>query len=82
MSATWLFQLLQKQPILGEGLIDEIFPTIVEGKPLLISVPEVPVWQDQSGESGSGVLVYLVPTNTLRPDDLIHVPCIPVSLNV
>ena len=39
----------------GKGLIDEILQTIVEGIPLLISVPEaaVPVWQDRSGELGS-----------------------------
>ena len=39
----------------GKGLIDEILQTIVEGIPLLISVPEaaLPVWQDRSGELGS-----------------------------
>ena len=39
----------------GKGLIDEILLTIVEGIPLLISVPEaaLPVWQDRSGELGS-----------------------------
>ena len=39
----------------GKGLIDEIMQTIVEGIPLLISVPEaaLPVWQERSGELGS-----------------------------
>jgi len=39
----------------GKGLIDEIFQTIAEGIPLLISVPEaaLPVWQQRSGELGS-----------------------------
>ncbi len=39
----------------GKGLIDEIFQTIAEGIPLLISVPEaaLPVWQERSGELGS-----------------------------
>ncbi|MDH3378058.1 MAG: DUF2478 domain-containing protein [Gammaproteobacteria bacterium] len=39
----------------GKGLIDEILQTIVEGIPLLISVPEaaLPVWQERSGELGS-----------------------------
>ena len=39
----------------GQGLIDEILQTIVEGIPLLISVPEagLPVWQERSGELGS-----------------------------
>ncbi len=39
----------------GKGLIDEILHTIVEGIPLLISVPEaaLPIWQDRSGELGS-----------------------------
>jgi hypothetical protein len=39
----------------GKGLIDEILQTIVEGIPLLISVPEaaLPAWQDRSGELGS-----------------------------
>jgi nucleoside-triphosphatase THEP1 len=39
----------------GRGLIDEIFQTIAEGIPLLISVPEaaLPVWQQRSGELGS-----------------------------
>lgn len=39
----------------GQGLIDEILQTIVEGIPLLISVPEagLPIWQERSGELGS-----------------------------
>jgi nucleoside-triphosphatase THEP1 len=39
----------------GKGLIDEIFQTIAEGIPLLISVPEaaLPVWQKRSGALGS-----------------------------
>ena len=39
----------------GKGLIDEIMQTIVEGIPLLISVPEsaLPIWQERSGELGS-----------------------------
>jgi nucleoside-triphosphatase THEP1 len=39
----------------GKGLIDEIFQTIAEGIPLLISVPEaaLPVWQQRSGDLGS-----------------------------
>jgi nucleoside-triphosphatase THEP1 len=39
----------------GRGLIDEIFQTIAEGIPLLISVPEaaLPAWQQRSGELGS-----------------------------
>jgi len=39
----------------GKGLIDEILQTIVEGIPLLISVPEaaLPIWQERSGELGS-----------------------------
>ena len=39
----------------GRGLIDEIFQTIAEGIPLLISVPEaaLPVWRQRSGELGS-----------------------------
>jgi nucleoside-triphosphatase THEP1 len=39
----------------GRGLIDEIFQTIAEGIPLMISVPEaaLPVWQQRSGELGS-----------------------------
>jgi nucleoside-triphosphatase THEP1 len=39
----------------GKGLINEIFQTIAEGIPLLISVPEaaLPVWQQRSGELGS-----------------------------
>ncbi len=39
----------------GKGLIDEILQTIVEGIPLLISVPAaaLPVWQECSGELGS-----------------------------
>lgn len=39
----------------GEGLIDEILQTIVEGIPLLISVPKaaLPIWQERSGELGS-----------------------------
>ncbi|PCI68382.1 MAG: hypothetical protein COB26_07885 [Piscirickettsiaceae bacterium] len=39
----------------GKGLIDEILQTIVEGIPLLISVPEaaLPIWQDRTGELGS-----------------------------
>ena len=43
----------------GKGLIDEILQTIVEGIPLLISVPEaaLPLWQERSGELGS-VLPY------------------------
>jgi len=38
----------------GNGLIDEIMQTIVEGIPLLISVPEaaLPIWQERSGELG------------------------------
>jgi nucleoside-triphosphatase THEP1 len=43
----------------GKGLIDEILQTIVEGIPLLISVPEaaLPLWQERSGELGS-ILPY------------------------
>ena len=43
----------------GKGLIDEILQTIVEGIPLLISVPKaaLPLWQERSGELGS-VLPY------------------------
>jgi nucleoside-triphosphatase THEP1 len=39
----------------GKGLIDEIFQTIAEGIPLLISVPEaaLPIWQERSGNLGS-----------------------------
>jgi nucleoside-triphosphatase THEP1 len=39
----------------GKGLIDEILRTIVEGIPLLISIPEaaLPIWQERSGELGS-----------------------------
>lgn len=39
----------------GKGLIDEILQTIVEGIPLLISVPKaaLPIWQERSGELGS-----------------------------
>ena len=39
----------------GKGLIDEILQTIVEGIPLLISVPEaaLPLWQERSGELGA-----------------------------
>jgi len=39
----------------GKGLIDEILQTIVEGIPLLISVPEaaLPIWQERSGKLGS-----------------------------
>jgi nucleoside-triphosphatase THEP1 len=39
----------------GKGLIDEILQTIVEGIPLLLSVPEaaLPIWQERSGELGS-----------------------------
>lgn len=39
----------------GKGLIDEIMQTIVEGIPLLISVPQaaLPIWQERSGELGS-----------------------------
>lgn len=39
----------------GKGFIDEVLQTIVEGIPLLISVPEaaLPLWQDRSGELGS-----------------------------
>jgi len=41
----------------GQGLIDEILQTIVEGIPLLLSVPEaaLPIWQERSGELGSVV---------------------------
>ena len=43
----------------GQGLIDEIMQAIIEGIPLLISVPEaaLPVWQERSGEMG-GVLPF------------------------
>jgi len=43
----------------GKGLIDEILQTIVEGIPLLISVPEaaLSLWQERSGELGS-ILPY------------------------
>ena len=43
----------------GKGLIDEILQTIVEGIPLLVSVPEtaLPLWLELSGELGS-VLPY------------------------
>ena len=39
----------------GQGLIDEILQTIVEGIPLLISMPEsaLPAWQERSGNLGS-----------------------------
>jgi nucleoside-triphosphatase THEP1 len=39
----------------GKGLIDEILQTLIEGIPLLISVPEMalPAWQERSGELGS-----------------------------
>jgi nucleoside-triphosphatase THEP1 len=39
----------------GKGLIDEILQTIVEGIPLLLSVPEaaLPIWQERSGDLGS-----------------------------
>jgi nucleoside-triphosphatase THEP1 len=39
----------------GQGLIDEILQTIVEGIPLLISVHEsaLPAWQERSGNLGS-----------------------------
>lgn len=39
----------------GKGLIDEIMQTIVEGIPLLISVPQaaLPIWQERSGELGT-----------------------------
>ena len=39
----------------GKGLIDEILQTIVEGIPLLISVPQaaLPIWQERSGELGT-----------------------------
>ncbi len=39
----------------GKGLIDEIFQTIAEGIPLLISVPAaaLPLWQERSGQLGS-----------------------------
>jgi len=39
----------------GRGLIDEVFQTIAESIPLLISVPEaaLSVWQQRSGELGS-----------------------------
>jgi len=39
----------------GKGLIDEIFQTIAEGIPLLISVPEaaLPIWRERSGNLGS-----------------------------
>lgn len=38
----------------GKGLMDEIMQTIVEGIPLLISVPEaaLPIWQERTGELG------------------------------
>jgi nucleoside-triphosphatase THEP1 len=41
----------------GKGLIDEILQTIVEGIPLLISMPEaaLPIWQERSGGLGSVV---------------------------
>ena len=39
----------------GKGLVDEIMQTIVEGIPLLISVPQaaLPIWQERSGELGA-----------------------------
>ncbi|MFT5664813.1 MAG: nucleoside-triphosphatase THEP1, partial [Gammaproteobacteria bacterium] len=39
----------------GKGLIDEILEAIVEGIPLLISMPEaaLPIWQERSGGLGS-----------------------------